>query len=86
MSPDWPPDLFNGKIPNGIPMGIGTPSNSGNAGPDTPILLVTILSLLVLKAKWGSSKLQVVNLAFHAKASVGFTFFIAFAFTKISPC
>ena len=73
-------------MPKGIPMGKGTPSNSGNVGPDTPILSVTIFILLVLKAKCGSSKLQVVNLALQANASSLLTFFIAIALMKISPC
>ena len=55
-------------------------------GPDIPTLSVMIFSLLVTNAKCGSSKLQVVNLAFQANASSTLTFFMVFAFTKISPC
>ena len=52
-------------MPKGIPIGKGTPSNSGEAAPLTAILLLIILSFRVLKAKWGISKLQVVNLPFQ---------------------
>ena len=72
-------------MPNGIPMGIGTPSNSGKVGPEIPNLLLMIFIRPVLKAKCGVSKLHVVNRAFLAYTTLSLIFFKDRAFTKISP-
>ena len=77
--------LFKGKMPNGIPMGMGTPSNSGKVGPEIPILLLMIFIRPVLNAKCGVSKLQVVKRAFRAKTTLSFIFLRVSAFTNISP-